>query len=259
MGEDVMWYAVQMKSGEEERIGKLLETDPRKPFQGKIVLPLYEEVRRSRGMCRILFRRLFPGYFFVETEAPGELSDALRRVPDFTRLLGREVGAGDPFFIPIRPEEEAFLKTILDDGVMHVSYVRMSAGNRRIEKIVGPLAGYSNHITKLEIRNREAVVDTEIFGRRQHIRFGLWLDGDPRLPWLEAQKMLEQAPALDVGAEIDIGLKPGDRVMDENGVYGDQVFTVDSVDVKHRTIMTTMQMGGSFARVRMYADSVRKV
>ncbi|MBR0092046.1 MAG: hypothetical protein IJP92_10140 [Lachnospiraceae bacterium] len=252
-----MWYVIQTMSGNEKKIKQLLDRMKPEGIADNCFVPLTEEVRRRADDYRILFRRLFPGYVFVETRQPEEVFQQLRRIPDFTRLLGTKEDGEAATFIPVGEDDEAFLRTLLEDGVMHVSYVHLSKSHR-IDKVAGPLAGYRNHITKLEFRRRIAIVDAVMFGKKRRIYFGLWTDGDPRLPWLEKKMNEEQEAALDAGIEIDIGIRPGDRVKDESGVYGDYVFLVDKVDAKHRTVFATFQMGASSARIELDADFVRK-
>ena len=225
-----MWYVVQTKSGDEEHEKQLMDrlSDPSCP--GITFVPLFEEVRRSKEGYRVSFRRIFPGYFFVETDNADEVYRRLRKVPGFTRLLGSEEKDGTKVFIPVEYEEEQFLSSLLDDGIMHVSYIRMK--DRRIDKIAGPLAKYRNHISKLDIPHRRAIVETEMFGKPRRIKFGLWLEGDPPMPWLEKRIDIASEPALDEGNDIDIGIYPGDLVRDETGLYGDMVFKVASVDTK---------------------------
>ena len=252
-----MWYVIQTKSGDEEQEKLLMEKLVEPSSYSRLFVPLYEDVRRSNGKYMLSFRRMFPGYFFVETDEPNEVYRKLRSVPGFTRLLGSEERDGEKNFIPVEPEEEGFLTSLLDEGIMHVSYIRMK--NKRIDRVIGPLAGYRNHISKLDIPHRRAIVTTKMFGRERKIKFGLWLEGDPSVAWLEERMNEGQKPALDEGAKIDIGLKPGDLVKDETGLYGDIIFEVESVDHGRRTIRTSFEMLGVSAHLELNADSVTKV
>lgn len=254
-----MWYVVQVKSGEEQEMKALLEVARKPGTFGRCFSPLYEEVRRSAGKCHIYFRRLFPGYIFVEGDNPRDIFDALREIPEFTKLLGAVEEDGSKLFIPIGEEDEKFLRTLFENGIMHVSYIHM-AKNGRIDKIAGPLAVYRGHITKLEVRHRMAVVEAEMFGKKRRVRFGLWTDEDPILPWVERVKDTDAAiDEFDGAVEFDIGIRPGDKVRDNTGVYGDQTFVVESVDPRHRTIVSRVEILGSSVRIELRADDVVKV
>ena len=258
-----MWYVIQVKSGEEQEMKALLDKLRTEGAYGECFVPLFEDVKRSGGKCRIGFRKLFPGYLFVESDDPQKIFDTLMGIKDFTKLLGTVEEDGSKVFIPIGREDEEFLKTLFTDGLMHVSYVHM-AKNGRIDRIVGPLANYRNHITRLEMRHRMAVVETEMFGKMRKVKFGLWTDDDPVLPGLERLKGNVEGSdssfdVLDGVVELNIGIHPGDKVKDDTGIYGEQVFVVQSVDVNRRSLVSTFEMFGTDARIELRVDDVRKV
>ena len=269
-----MWYVIQVKSGEEQEMKALLDKLRKNGAYGECFVPLFEDVKRSGGKCRIGFRKLFPGYIFVEAEDPRGLFETLMGIADFTKLLGTVEEDGSKLFIPIGKEDEEFLRTLFTDGLMHVSYVHV-AKSGRIDRIVGPLANYRNHITKLELRHRMAVVEADMFGKRRKVKFGLWTDEDPVLPGLERLKLAAEgkihdegtgysyaasaADVLDGIVEFDLGIHPGDKVKDDTGIYGEQIFIVESVDPKHRTLISSFEMFGTNARIELKADEVRKV
>lgn len=253
-----MWYVIQTVTGNEHELKALLDAMLPEDSYDRSFVPLYEEVLHRAKGSRITFKRLFPGYLFVETDDPEAVFDTLRRIPDFARLLGSPEPDGTKTFLPVGAEDEEFLRSLLDDGLMHVSYVHLSSAHR-IDRVAGPLARYRNHITKMEFRHRYALVELTMFGKKRRIRFGLWGDGDPALPWLERELERKQSAALDEGVEIDIGLRPGDRVLDTTGVYGDYEFVIDRVDAVHRTLRTKIELFGDYRTIELFADDVRKV
>ncbi len=254
-----MWYVVQVKSGEETRMKALLDKLECDGAYEESFIPLFEDVNRSGGKVSISFRRLFPGYIFVETDKPDRLFDMLRGIRDFTRLLGSTESDGNKVFIPIGEEDRAFMQTMFEDGLMRVSYVRIGK-NGRIDRIAGPLANYRNHITKLEIRHRMAIVEADMFGKRRRVKFGFFTDEDPMLPALERLKNADEGnDVLDGVVEFDIGIHPGDKVMDDTGIYGDRIFTVQRVDTRRRTVVSVFEMFGNAARIELRADEVSKV
>jgi transcription antitermination factor NusG len=260
-----MWYVIQVKSGEEERMKELLDKLRVDGAYGECFVPLFEDVKRNGGKCRIGFRKLFPGYLFIESDDPDRIFQTLKRIPDFTKLLGSVENDGTKLFVPIGKRDEEFLRTLFSDGLMHVSYVHM-AKNGRIDRVVGPLYNYRNHITKLELRHRMAVVEADMFGKRRKVKFGLWTDDDPVLPLLERLKEAESTDDSSDGGDVldgiainDIGIRPGDKVRDDTGVYGDQIFIVERVDANRRTLISTFEMFGTNARIELRVDDVRKI
>ncbi len=256
-----MWYVIQVKSGEENDMKVLLDKLRSDGAYGECFVPLFEDVRRSGGKCRIVFRRLFPGYIFVECDDPDRLFSTLKGIHEFTRLLGATEADGQKVFIPVVDEDREFMETMFEDGLMHISYVHMGK-NGRIDKVAGPLANYRNHITKLELRHRMAIVEADMFGKRRKVKFGFFTDEDPELPEIKKLKndsTYKDYDILDGMVEPDLGIHVGDRVTDESGIYGDQVFTVERVDMRRRIVVSTFEMFGTSARIELRADEVSKI
>jgi transcription antitermination factor NusG len=223
-------------------------------------IPMFEDVRKKDGKARIQMRRLFPGYFFIETDTPEDVFDALKRIPEFTRLLGSEEDDEGAVFTPVEGDDQKFLESLMENGVMRVSYIQR-ASSGRIEKKLGPLSKYSNRVVKFDISRRRAIVQVDIFGKVRKLKFGLWTENDDRLPWIDnllAEDTGINAKKLLKGT-ADIGIYPGDKVVDETGVYEDQVFTVDRVDTDKRIIDTSLEMFGTVVKVQLSADEVRKI
>ncbi len=255
-----MWYVVQTKSDNEQLVMEYFRRTAEPGCFQNLFIPMFEDVRKKEGKATIHLRRLFPGYFFVDTEDPDAVFKALKKVPEFKRVLGAEEDDGTKLFIPVEKEDQKFLDSLMENGLMRVSLIKR-AGNGRIEHIIGPLAKYSNRVIKFDISRRRAIVKADIFGKERKLKFGLWTENDPKLPWLSDKEINENA---DENANLlrgvaDIGIYPGDQVVDEQGVYEDQVFTVTDVDTSRRIIYTTIEMFGTNVKLQFSADNVRKV
>ncbi|SFQ11302.1 Transcription antitermination factor NusG [Butyrivibrio proteoclasticus] len=257
-----MWYVIQSKTGDENKIKLLLEELLDKSCYKRCFVPLYESVRHRQEKSLIMMKKLLPGYLFVETDYPEKVHHVLRSLPDYADVLGaRENREKEKCFVPVGKEDESFFDSILEDGIMHVSYVHLSKANR-IDKVVGPLKQYRNYITKMEFRHRYATVETEIFGKRRKLQFGLWSDQDPKMPWLEEQKEKENINTVNGNIinshTFNIGINPGDKV-EYPEIYGDTVFVVDRVDPAKRILHTTIDLFGSARSIEMYVDDVKKI
>ena len=151
-----MWYVIQSKTGDENKIKLLLDELLDKSCYNRCFVPLYESVRHRQEKSLIMMKKLLPGYLFVETDYPEKVHHVLRSLPDYADVLGaRENREKEKCFVPVGKEDESFFDSILEDGIMHVSYVHLSKANR-IDKVVGPLKQYRNYITKMEFRHRYA-------------------------------------------------------------------------------------------------------
>ena len=255
-----MWYVIQTVSGDEEYVTSYIERYIEKELYEECFIPLYEEVRHKEKRNRILIRRLFPGYVFIDTDDPALIFERLKLMKEFFRVLGTEAETGEKIFIPVNENDTGFLQSILDDGIMHVSYIETWPNDRRrIKKIVGPLARYKNHIKKIDFGHREAYVDINVFNKHRRICFGLWLPDDQKLPWLENRMEGEQETAIDEEIDNTTGINPGDRVIDATNVYKDYVFTVKQVNMNKRTISADMKIMGTNCMIELYLDDVEKV
>ncbi len=255
-----MWYVVQTKSDDEQLVVHLFKKMANSDCYHNLFIPMFEDVRKKDGRAIIRLRRLFPGYFFVDTDNPQAVHDTLRRIPEFTRLLGTDEKDKDKIFLPVDTYDQAFLNSLMENGTMRVSYVKR-ASNGRIEKILGPLSGYSNRVIKFDISRRRAIVQADIFGKVRKLKFGLWTDSDDRIPWIT--KLIEDDGGIDSRALLrgtaDIGIYPGDKVVDESGVYEERIFVVENVDADKRIINTTIEMFGTIVKVQLSADEVSKI
>ena len=120
-----MWYVIQTRSGDEQEIKLYIESSIETEIC-KVILPLYEDVYRKGGTGHIAIKKLFPGYLFIETEDPKEGYKTIRKVPRFTRMLSMEENDMEKTFLTVGNEDEAFIKSLTDDGLMRVSYIRRS-------------------------------------------------------------------------------------------------------------------------------------
>ncbi|SFL40751.1 Transcription antitermination factor NusG [Lachnospiraceae bacterium KH1T2] len=255
-----MWYVIQVKSGEEQNTKFWLEERLDSKIYRKCVVPVYESVRRRKDKCLIMLRRLFPGYILIDTDEPAVVHDALKKIPQFTSLLGViEKNNEQKIFIPISKDDEEFLKSILDDGIMHVSYVHLSKAGR-IDVVKGPLEKYRKYIVKMEYRHRFATVEADVFGKRRKIDFGLWGDTDPRLPWIEELKSREVTSPYKIEDMWinDTEIHPGDKV-EYPEIYGDNVFIVDHIDASRGVIRSKIEMFGCVRNIELYVEDVNKI
>lgn len=183
-GDVDMWYVSQTRTGAEQELVNMLETFSETGLYKRCIIPMFEDVKRTGGVSRITYRKILPGYVLIDTDKPEKIAMLLKKTKEFSKLLAMEEDDGKKNFMPIDENDMEFFETIFGDGVMTVSYVQYDK-KRRIKKIVGPLAKYGNHITKLDYRRRRAIVEADIFGKRRRIKFGLWTDEDPKLPWVD--------------------------------------------------------------------------
>ena len=161
-------YVVQVIGGQESHAADLVNK-----LIGDLVdecfVPRYEVMKRKDGVWIRAHERLFPGYLFMVTKDPMAVAQRMKRIPLFMRVLGSD---GDTF-IPLRPDEIAWLKafTTADAHVMEMSHGIIEGD--RVIVVSGPLKGHEALITKIDRHKRLAWMDMSMFGRTKTIRAGL--------------------------------------------------------------------------------------
>ena len=161
-------YVVQVAGGKEARAAEMIA----KHAQGAVgdcFIPKREVMHRQSGQWHGKLEKLFPGYVFVQTNAPELLCEALRQVPEFTRML---TFAGD-ICLPLSDDEVAWINASTN-AETHV--MEMSEGVIEGDRVVvtrGPLKGHEMSIARVDRHKRLAWVDMDMLGRRKTIRVGL--------------------------------------------------------------------------------------
>lgn len=243
-----MWYVIRTFTGKEHEICLWINTCVEKRLYQRCFVPLYEDVARREGIGHIFIRKMFDGYVFVETEDPAGMVEALKRMPMYTAFLS-VIEEEERLFLPVKPEEEAFLNSILTDGMMRVSYVRLDQ-HSRVKEAIGPLERYIDAIVKVDKHHRRALVKLPLFGEERTIRFCLWLDTDPKLELIEAEKRRRKE-------NLQTTLyKAGDYILDTTGTFGDLPMEVGEVYPEKNCLKVKAPMFGSFIDVEISMDDV---
>ena len=224
---------------------------------------------------------MFSGYLFVETDIPEKFYEALKEIPKAALMLSVDDKEGKSF-IPLHKEEEIFFDSVLSDGLMKVSYIHMNK-NRRIDMVIGPLQSYQDNILRIDIPHRRAIVDIPMLGESKRLKFGLWLDMDPKLAWIEEEKK-ERGRENANGENMDIspwdwkawkklnkdkkqvvdrnvddniyGYKIGDRVINTTGIYGDTLLEIAEINSNKGTVVVNVPIFGTLTKVEMSMEEI---
>ncbi len=277
-----MWYVIQTISGKEHEVCIWINTYVDHSLYKRCFVPLYEDVWRKEGIGHISIKKMFSGYLFLETDTPEEVYEALKQVSRLTVLLSLEEKSSGRIFLPIRKDEEAFFDTILSDGLMKVSYVHMS-GRGKFGTVIGPLQSYTEHIVRVDIPHRRAIVDVPMLGETRRIKFGLWLDVDPKIAWIEEEKrnriqtsQEEDTRPEDVwdwkawkkinedkaskNIEEDMyGYQVGEQVINTTGIYGDTPLEIVEVRPGKNSVVVNVPIFGDMTRVEMGMGEIKSL
>ena len=172
-----MWYVVQVVTGREQAMCEKVRraaaafAEERGLAEREVLeecfSPRYRTRTRRDGAWADDEQALLPGYLIAVTGRADLLAQALRRVPDFARVLGN-----DDAFIPLSDDEAAWIDAFAD-GQRRV--VPMSEGFKEgglVHVTSGPLVGYEGAITKVDRRKHVAYLQLEIMGRKKEVKVG---------------------------------------------------------------------------------------
>ena len=281
-----MWYVIQTMSGQESKVCLWINTFVDNSLFERCFVPLYEDVWRKGGIGHISVKKMFPGYIFLETDTPDRVYMALKELPKMSRLLYMPEDDEAKDFMALYPEEEKLFDSILSDGILRVSYIRVNK-HREISTVIGPLEKYQSNIKKVDIPHRYAIVEIPILGEIKTIKFGLWLDIDPEISWIEVAKArlaeddntgashipedvrpenvwdwrswqeINESRRVKTNDEEMCGYKVGDMIVNITGVYGDLPFEVIKVSPKKNSLTVSVMLFGNATRVEMSLDDIR--
>ncbi len=162
------WYAVQVRGSYEQRIANKCRNAIDQDILFDCVIPQYIYKKKYLGLWHEERDILFPGYIFMITDQVELLNVALRRIPDFVRIIGKK----QMHIYPLEEEEVNFIRRFGKEA--HI--VEMSEGyveGDRIYITKGPLRGREGSIVKVDRHKRLAYLRLNMFQKELTAKVGL--------------------------------------------------------------------------------------
>lgn len=162
------WYVIQVKSGHEKEIANKCRILISKDILHECFIPKYITKRKYQGKWKQVQEILFRGYIFLISDHIDELFNELKKVPDYTKIIGKKKEE----IYPLKDGEVEFLKSFGKDN--HI--VDMSVGFIEGDTIYiteGPLQGREGLITKIDRHKRIAYISIDIFNEVITAKVGL--------------------------------------------------------------------------------------
>ena len=173
-----MWYVIQTMAGkEQELVGTIRKMVPPDSYESCFFLKR-QLLKRLGGAWLEITETLFPAYVFVETDKPEEIFFQLKKVPEFTKLLGDTVEE----FIPLEESEQDFLEVLCRNGKAEgqdklVKLTRVWLGaDGKVERLDGPLEYFKGQIVRVNLRKRYAMIEIPLRGKMQTVLLGIRLE-----------------------------------------------------------------------------------
>ena len=185
------WFVLSTEPGRELQAAELLNRVISRSLCSLCCIPRKTKVFRSGGRLHLVEDVLFPGYLFVRTERPDELSRELKRARAFPQPVGigsrvsnggsvSSEGSGGRLLVPVEAPDLRFLQDVCGENLQQVMGVtRLLLGRENeILEARGVLEHYLGRIRRLNLHKRFAVVEVDLFNRKQEILFGVQLEQD---------------------------------------------------------------------------------
>ena len=166
-----MWYVIQVVAGKEETILEMIKKYGVQKYVKECFSPKYEHKKKYLGQWHQEEAILFPGYIFVISDQVEELYQALKRIPELTKLLG----VGEKW-TPMTKDDIEIVELL--SGRERI--VKFSEGYIAGDKVVvvkGPLQGMEGTIRKVDRHKRRAYLEIPMFGRVLSAQVGLEIVG----------------------------------------------------------------------------------
>ncbi len=161
----MQWYALFVRTGEEEVMRKFLET--LLPYANmKILIPKRKLQERRRGKIAEVVKSLLPGYVLIKTEMDVDIYHQLKQMPGLLSILRDE---SELLCIP-EHEIATILALTNEDDVIGFSEVYREGD--RIKVWAGPMAGLEGIIDSYNHRKKRLRIRLEILGQVKKVDLG---------------------------------------------------------------------------------------
>lgn len=152
-------YCVFCRTGAEAQLGREIEA---RYERVRALVAMQEKHRTREGIHEVARRVFLPGYLFLYSEEPLELS-RIRGMENVYRVLDDIDGA-----VELRGSDLAFAQWLWDnEGIIGISSVRFAEGGCEI--LSGPMQTFAERIVRLNKHTKNALVRMDFLGRTSEI------------------------------------------------------------------------------------------
>ena len=159
-----MWYVIWTSTGLEK---KAEETVKEFTLSNRCFVPRRAISMKRQGKWERVEKALFPGYLFVDTDEPEQLSEKVRRIEGFNQILATEKK-----YFPLYDKDAEFIEKLYNkEGIFDISEGYIEGD--RIVVTAGPLVGQEGLIRKIDRHKRQAYLEFSMFDQKIQVAVGL--------------------------------------------------------------------------------------
>jgi len=177
----MMWYVLRVASNREDQVCEALKRKVKIEHLddrvGRILVPTQREKRMKSGTVRVMDRKLYPGYVFVEmaTEEDGSIPEDVWFVIKETMSVGDFIGSdGKP--TPMKAHDVEKMLAVVEKSAEQPTLAGM-AGMKKGDAIKvkeGPFENFEGEIDEVFPDKGQVRVIVTIFGRATPIDLEYW-------------------------------------------------------------------------------------
>ncbi len=174
------WYVLRVASNKEGQVRAALERKVKieglEDRVGRILVPTVPEKKMKAGVLRVMQRKLYPGYVFVEMacEEDGSVNESVWFVVKETTGVGDFIGSdGKPTSMPDHEVTQMLMATEKAEEEPTLSGLNIHKGDQ-VKVTDGAFESYEGEVESVDERRGMVSVIVSIFGRMTPVEVGYW-------------------------------------------------------------------------------------
>ncbi len=178
--EGMKWYVLRVASNKEEQVRGALDRKVKieglEHRVGRILMPTLKEKRMKGGVLRVVERKLYPGYVFVEMacEEDGSVAENVWFMIKETTGVGDFIGSdGKPTSMPENDVVQMLAASQKAEEDPGLSGLNIQKGDQ-VKVIDGAFESYEGEVDSVDERRGMVAVIISIFGRLTPVEVGYW-------------------------------------------------------------------------------------
>jgi transcriptional antiterminator NusG len=174
------WYVLRVAANKEDRVREALERkikiEQLEERVGRVLVPTQREKRIRGGSARVVHRKLYPGYVFVEmaTDEDGRIPERVWFVIKETTGVGDFIGSGGkPSPMPMHDVEKMLAAAVRPEEGAALANLAFKKGDR-VKVTEGPFENFEGVVDEINTQKGTVRVIVTIFGRATPIEIEYW-------------------------------------------------------------------------------------
>jgi transcriptional antiterminator NusG len=174
------WYVLRVASNKEDQVREALQRkvtiEALEGRIGRILVPTVKEKRMRGGVLKIVERKLYPGYVFVEMicEDDGSINENVWFMIKETSGVGDFIGSdGRPTSMVEHEVVQMLAATEKAEGEPSLSGLNIKKGDQ-VKITDGAFESYEGEVDTVDERRGMVSVIVSIFGRSTPVEVGYW-------------------------------------------------------------------------------------